>query len=136
MSWSPSNRAPISARCSTRPVGPESRGWDKLRSRSIPTERQRGVGPHDQFRWFSAGWKVMSELPGVTAFDAASKSVTEEDVAAQIACGPDVQEHVEKLRAFADAGFTHVAIVQIGGDHQREFFRWSQEELLPALRAL
>ena len=51
-------------------------------------------------------------------------------------CGPDVEEHVEKIRPFLDAGFTEVALVQIGGGHQEPFLRWAEEELLPALRAL
>ncbi|HUJ65947.1 MAG TPA: TIGR03557 family F420-dependent LLM class oxidoreductase [Acidimicrobiales bacterium] len=95
------------------------------------TARRRA---HDQFRWFGSGWKVMSELPGVAAFAAASREVTEDAVADQIPCGPDVDEHVEKLKAFVDAGFTHVAMVQIGGDTQGDFLRGSKEELLPALR--
>jgi G6PDH family F420-dependent oxidoreductase len=91
---------------------------------------------HQQFRWFGAGWKVMSELPGTEAFAAATAPVTVEDVAAGIACGPDVDQHVEKLKQFVDAGFTHVGVIQIGGSHQSDFLRWSEKELLPALRSL
>jgi G6PDH family F420-dependent oxidoreductase len=90
---------------------------------------------HDQFRWFAGGWKVNSELPGPAGFAAASRFVTEDDVAEAIPCGPDVDAHVAAVREFADAGFTHVAVVQIGGDHQDEFLPWAQAELLPALRA-
>lgn len=43
---------------------------------------------------------------------------------------------MEKIRPFVDAGFTEVALVQIGGEHQRPFMRWAQDELLPALRSL
>jgi hypothetical protein len=50
--------------------------------------------------------------------------------------GPDVEEHVEKIRPFIDAGFTEVALVQIGGEHQEPFLRWAHDELLPALRSL
>jgi G6PDH family F420-dependent oxidoreductase len=87
---------------------------------------------YEQFRWF--GGKVNSELPGPSAFDAASKFVRPDDVAAKIACGPDVKRHVEAVQEFVDAGFTHVALIQIGGEHQDDFLRWSREELLPALR--
>lgn len=38
--------------------------------------------------------------------------------------------------AIVDAGFTHVAVVQVGGDAQAPFFDWAAAELLPALRAL
>lgn len=39
-------------------------------------------------------------------------------------------------KKFVDAGFTHVALVQIGGENQSEFLEWSQSQLLPALRSL
>lgn len=88
----------------------------------------------EQFRWFTGGWDVMAELPGPRHFAAASESVREEDVAEQIPCGPDVERHVEAVQRFVDAGFTHVAVVQIGGEHQEPFFDWAAGELLPALR--
>jgi hypothetical protein len=47
-----------------------------------------------------------------------------------------VEEHVEAIRAFVDAGFTEIALVQIGGDRQEAFISWAREELLPALRSL
>jgi len=37
--------------------------------------------------------------------------------------------------AFPDAGYTQVALVQIGGEHQAGFVEWAANELLPALRA-
>ncbi|MCU1448094.1 MAG: F420-dependent oxidoreductase, family [Acidimicrobiales bacterium] len=89
---------------------------------------------HEQFRWFGGSWKVNSELPGPPAFDAASKFVRPEDVAEKIPCGPDVKRHVEAVQEFVDAGYTHVALIQIGGGHQEDFLWWARQELLPALR--
>jgi G6PDH family F420-dependent oxidoreductase len=91
---------------------------------------------HEQFRWFGGGWKVNSELPGTAAFAAASQFVREEDVEEQIPCGADAGRVVESVKEFADAGFTHVALLQIGGDQQGPFLDWAERELLPALRAL
>jgi hypothetical protein len=91
---------------------------------------------HDQFRWFGMGWKVNADLPGPEAFAAATQYVREEDVAEGIPCGPDVDRHVEAFKQFVDAGFTHVAIVQVGGETQPMFLDWAQEELLPRLREL
>jgi G6PDH family F420-dependent oxidoreductase len=91
---------------------------------------------HSLFRWFGGGWKVNAELPGPAGFDAASQYVTPENVAEQIPCGRDVDEFVEKVRPFADAGFSHVALVQIGGEHQQSFIEWAKAELLPKLREL
>ena len=55
-------------------------------------------------------------------------------MAEAFACGPDVAAHVEAVRPFVEAGFTHVALVQVGGDTQPEFLRFAADELLPALR--
>ncbi|EWM19298.1 F420-dependent oxidoreductase [Kutzneria sp. 744] len=93
------------------------------------------VRAHEQFRWFGGGWKVNSELPGPPAFAGATQFVRPEDVAASIPCGPEVKPIVEAVAKFQDAGFTDVALVQIGGDHQHEFLDFAREELLPALRA-
>jgi G6PDH family F420-dependent oxidoreductase len=91
---------------------------------------------HAQFRWFGLGWKVNADLPGPPGFDAATQFVKPEDVGEQLSCGPDVEEHVEAVRPFIDAGFTEVALVQIGADRQDAFMGWAEKELLPALRSL
>jgi G6PDH family F420-dependent oxidoreductase len=90
---------------------------------------------HEQFRWFGAGWAVNAELPGPAAFDAASQFVRPEDVAAALPCGDDVQAVVKAVQPWADAGFTHLALLQIGGEAQGRYLEWSQRELLPALRS-
>jgi G6PDH family F420-dependent oxidoreductase len=76
---------------------------------------------HDQFRWFAGGWKVNSELPSPAGFAAASQFVRPEDVAEQIPCGDDLDALVEAVRPFAEAGFTDLALIQVGGDAQDEY---------------
>lgn len=89
---------------------------------------------HEQFRWSVGGWKVNSELPGTAGFAGASQFVRPEDMAEAIPCGDDVAAVVEKAAAWREAGFTDLALIQVGGDHQEEFLEWSTRELLPALR--
>ncbi|MEV4620263.1 TIGR03557 family F420-dependent LLM class oxidoreductase [Asanoa sp. NPDC049573] len=91
---------------------------------------------HEQFPWFGLGWKVNSNLPNPAAFEQASRFVREEDVAAGITCGPDVDAHVEAVKKFADAGFTHVSLLQIGDESQPEFIDWAASELIPRLKQL
>ncbi len=91
---------------------------------------------HEQFRWFGLGWKVNSDLPNPDSFDGATAFVTPDQVAEQLPCGPDVDEHVEKIKPFLDAGFDEIALVQIGAESQAQFIAWAQRELLPALRSL
>lgn len=101
------------------------------------TDRETAVQrAHDQFRWFGLGWKVNADLPGPSSFEAATQFVTPDQVAEQLPCGPDVEEHVEKIKPFLEAGFTDVALVQIGAEHQAGFTAWAEKELLPALRSL
>jgi hypothetical protein len=90
---------------------------------------------HELFRWFGGGWKVNAELPGPSGFAGASQFVTHEDVAGSIPCGPDLDAIVKAVREFQDAGFTDVALVQIGDESQRDFLAVAEKELLPALRA-
>ena len=102
---------------------------------SYDTDQQAAVRrAHEQFRWFGGGWKINAELPGPAAFDAASPYVRPEDVAESIPCGSSVRDVVEACTPFAEAGFTQLALVQIGGDRQAPFFDWARESLLPALR--
>jgi G6PDH family F420-dependent oxidoreductase len=91
---------------------------------------------HDQFRWFGLGWKVNADLPNPDSFESATQFVDPEQVASALSCGPDLEAHVEAIKPYVDAGFTEVAIVQIGGGHQQPFIRWAEEKLLPALRKL
>ena len=89
---------------------------------------------HSLFRWFGLGWKVNAELPGPIAFDAAAQFVREEDVESSIPCGDDVGAVIDAAREYADAGFSHLALVQIGGDQQAPYLEWTRKELLPAWR--
>ena len=89
---------------------------------------------HELFRWFGLGWKVNADLPGTAGFDAASQFVREEDVASAIPCGDDVDAVIEAAKEYADAGFTHLALVQIGGDQQAPYLEWSEKTLMPAWR--
>ena len=54
-------------------------------------------------------------------------------MAKQIPCGSDVDRFVESVKQFADAGFTDVALVQVGAESQDDFIAWAATELLPAL---
>jgi coenzyme F420-dependent glucose-6-phosphate dehydrogenase len=74
------------------------------------------------------------ELPLPEHFEQATKLVTADNLAERVVCGPDPERHLEKIREFADAGFDHVAIHQVGAE-QEGFFRFYSESILPALAA-
>jgi G6PDH family F420-dependent oxidoreductase len=111
----------------SRKIGQLPISWDPDKDRAV--ERA-----HQQFRWFGGGWKVNAELPGPSGFAGATQFVRPEDVAASIPCGPDVDAVVEAVGQFTQAGFTDVAVVQIGDETQDDFMTFAEKELLPALR--
>lgn len=87
---------------------------------------------YELFRFSVPGWKVMSELPNVVNFEAATASIREEDVAKIIPCGADVEEHATAIEQWVEAGFDRIAVVPLG-DTERFFDFW-EHELSPLLR--
>lgn len=102
--------------------------WDPDRDAAV--ERA-----HDQFRWFGGGWAVNADLPTPAGFAAATRFVRPEDVAEAIPCGPDLDAIVAAVAPYRDAGFTDIALVQIGDEGQQRFLDEAAKPLLAALRA-
>ncbi len=59
-------------------------------------------------------------------------ALTEEQIVGKTPCGPDPEAHLEVIRTFESAGYTHIVLHQIGRDHEG-FFRFVEEELRPRL---
>ncbi|TXG89345.1 LLM class F420-dependent oxidoreductase [Rhodococcus rhodnii] len=110
-----------------RSVGQIPISWDP--DRDTATARA-----HDQFRWFAGGWSVNSDLPTTAGFAGATAFVRPEDVAEAIPCGPDLDRIVDAVAPYWDAGFTDIALVQIGGETQQQFLGEIAEPLLEKLR--
>lgn len=70
------------------------------------------------------------ELPLPAHFEQATVDVTEELIGEAIICGPDIQRHLDAIESFADAGFDHVYIHQVGPD-QGGFMEFYREHILP-----
>ncbi|GAA1980762.1 LLM class F420-dependent oxidoreductase [Terrabacter lapilli] len=100
-----------------------------------PDEKAAVGRAHEQFRWFAGGWKVNSDLPTPAGFSGATQFVRPEDVAESIPCGPDLDKIVEAVSAYWEAGFTDIALVQVGGDAQERFLDEAARPLLEKLRA-
>ena len=101
--------------------------WDSDRDAAVKRA-------HDQFRWFAGGWDVNADLPTTAGFAAATQFVRPEDVAESIPCGPDLDAIVDAVREYWEAGFTDIALVQIGGETQDRFLAEAAKPLLVALR--
>ena len=111
-----------------RAIGQIPISWDPS-STDAAVERA-----HEQFRWFAGGWAVNADLPTTAGFAAATQFVRPEDVAETIPCGPDLDAIVEAVRPFWEAGFTDIALVQVGDELQDRFLAEAAEPLLEKLR--
>jgi G6PDH family F420-dependent oxidoreductase len=111
---------------SARKIGQVPICWDLDEQRAV--ERA-----YDQFRWFGGGWAVNADATPA-GFEGASKFVRPEDVAEQIPCGPDLDAIVQAVKPYWEAGFTDVAIVQVGDERQSAFLDQAATPLLDRLR--
>ncbi|WP_127131455.1 TIGR03557 family F420-dependent LLM class oxidoreductase [Georgenia sp. SYP-B2076] len=135
---------------STQPTAEPLKLWAKVRGEAgLGASRSIGQLPicwdpdvdaaveraHRTFRWFGGGWGVNADLPTTRGFTDASQFVRPEDVASSIPCGPDLDAIVEAVSTFWDAGFTDIALVQVGDEGQQAFLDNAAGPLLEKLRA-
>jgi G6PDH family F420-dependent oxidoreductase len=101
--------------------------WARTEAEAVRTAHER---------WPIAGMHgpVTSELALPAHFEQTARMVREEDIAASVVCGPDPERHVTGIRKYAEGGYDHVWVHQIGPD-QEGFFRFYEREVLPALRS-
>ncbi|NGN94095.1 LLM class F420-dependent oxidoreductase [Nocardioides sp. KC13] len=116
-------------------IGTEARAIGQVPICWDPDEETAVRRAHEQMRWFSGGWEVNANLPTPAGFAAATQLVRPEDVARSVPCGPDLDKIVEAVSAYWKAGFTDVAVVQIGDDSQDRFLAEAAPPLLERLRA-
>jgi G6PDH family F420-dependent oxidoreductase len=102
--------------------------WARDEAQAVRTARER-------MAFSLLGWSVMAELPTPESFEAAVRCVRDEDVAEQVACGPDPERHVAAVRKFVEAGFDPIVLLGIGPD-QEGFLGFFQKELKPRLTRL
>jgi G6PDH family F420-dependent oxidoreductase len=69
-------------------------------------------------------------LPTPAHFEQAVELVTQDLLIAQIPCGPDIERHIDAVRAYERAGFDELYIQQIG-PHQNAFFEAYRAHVLP-----
>ncbi|WP_206051640.1 LLM class F420-dependent oxidoreductase [Nocardioides ferulae] len=126
-SWNATDGAPR--------IGEQARAIGQIPICWAPDEETGTRLAHEQFRWFGGGWSVNADLPTPAGFAAASQFVRPEDVAESIPCGPDLDAIVEAVSAYWQAGFTDIALVQVGDELQQQFLDTAAGPLLERLRA-
>jgi coenzyme F420-dependent glucose-6-phosphate dehydrogenase len=84
--------------------------------------------------WRNTGIKgeLTQELRTPGLMEQAASMVTKEEATKHIACGPDPEKHIEQIRKYAEAGFDHIYLHQIG-PNQEGFFQFYEKEIFPRL---
>jgi coenzyme F420-dependent glucose-6-phosphate dehydrogenase len=98
------------------------------------TEEEARRTAHEHWPNIGIPGELGQVLPQPAHFEQAAENVTEEAVGELVACGPDPERHLELIRRYADAGYDHVFVHQVGPD-QEGFLRFYERELAPRLEA-
>jgi len=97
--------------------------WDEQESRARATAHR--LWPNELLPG-----ELAQVLPVPAHFEQASSLVSEQMVADEVPCGPDLERHLQAIERYAAAGFDEVYVQQIGGHHDR-FFELYSREVLP-----
>lgn len=98
-----------------------------------PSEEQAKQTALEWWPVSGLGGTLMQELALPSHFEAATDPLDADKVSETLAVGPDPYVHIENIRKFADAGFDHLWIHQIGPD-QDGFFDFYEKQVLPKVR--
>lgn len=88
---------------------------------------------HERSRFGQLGWSVMSEVPTVDGFEAATKFIGVDDMA-ETPAGRDVDAFLKGIGTYLDAGFDRIVLTAPGPD-QAGFLDFFERELKPRLPA-
>lgn len=84
--------------------------------------------------WPTSGLKgnLSWEVKTPKLFEAAVATLSEDQVAESVICGPKPDPYLQQIDAFQKAGFDHIYFHQVGPD-QKGFFEFFRKSLAPAL---
>jgi coenzyme F420-dependent glucose-6-phosphate dehydrogenase len=126
---------------STAPEPEMLKAFDKAGGKGKPRYGQLTVcwdENEKEARRVAHEWWPNTAIPGVLFteikqpehFEQLAKNIREEDVADKLPCGPDPKAHIDAIREYADAGYDHVYVHQIG-PKQEEAISFYEREVLP-----
>jgi G6PDH family F420-dependent oxidoreductase len=97
--------------------------WAESEAEGVRTSRR--VWPNGPIKGAAT-----TELRLPSHFEALAELVDDEDIGAEIVCGPDPERHVAAIQEYVDAGFDRVYVHQVGPD-QDGFFSFYRDRVLP-----
>lgn len=88
-------------------------------------------------RWANSAipGNVPYEIKTTEMFDTLTKGVSEDELAKQIVCSPDPGKHLDQVRLYAQAGYDHIMVHNVGEDEDA-FFAFYEREVLPRARGM
>lgn len=97
------------------------------------TDQQRAIKTAQEI-WPIAGLPspLLQELPLPSHFEKAGQLVSPEKLLETLSCGPDPENHLKAIREYAEAGYDHICVHQIG-PKQQEFMDFYEREVFPKL---
>jgi G6PDH family F420-dependent oxidoreductase len=126
--------------CTVQPDGEEVKRFRDAGGKGLVAGGMKVCWSADEQRARSTAHRLWpnEQLPGELAqilptpahFEQACELITEEMVAEEVPCGPDVDLHLEAIRRYRDAGFDELYIQQIGPE-QEAFFETYADQVLP-----
>jgi G6PDH family F420-dependent oxidoreductase len=78
------------------------------------------------------GGDLMTDLPLPSRFEQIIELMDPKKITEGMPLGPDPKKHIDGIEEFAEAGFDHIYVHQVG-PRQNEFFRFYSEEVIPKL---
>ena len=100
-------------------------GKDEAKARQMARERWPIQAMDASLAW---------ELPLPAHFEAVAELITEDAIGESMVCGPDPKDHLHALEEYADAGYDHVCVHQVGPD-QAGFMQFYKTQIFPRLKA-
>ena len=94
------------------------------------TEEEARALVHKQWPNGGLTGELNAILPTPAHFEQACEMVTEDMATKNIVCSRDASAHVDMMKKYAEAGYTHVSVHQIGTDHSY-FFDLYKSEVVP-----
>lgn len=96
-----------------------------------PTDAEARAAAHDQWRQVVLSPEQLADLRAPEEFDAATASVTADDVAANMRISADLQRHVAWLQEDAELGYERIYLHNVAMAHQERFIEQMASALLP-----
>ncbi len=91
---------------------------------------------HAHRLWANSGLpgELSQVLPSVRHFEQASTLVTRESTADSVVAGPEIEQHLEQLRQYEDAGYDEIYVANMGPNYLAMIEAYGRD-VLPAMRS-